>query len=393
MKVPMSMTLCTTVFGLTATLLIAPQASAAVFSVNTLVDKIDATDKKCSLREALKAANTNTLIADCKVAGSPGYDEIQLMAGTFPVVATLTVTDDVGFRSLGNNSIFDAAQSFNTINVAANIYFDLDGVQIKGGTGQAIFGGNGSYVAVDNSTIRDRNFAGLGQLGGIVVAQSATVALYKSTMAHNINATKGGGLMGGLGSSVEIYNSTLEGNHARQYGGGVHAEGYFFCYNSTISGNAADNQGGGVMIAAGDADLQFCTITQNQANQLNQGSGIKVVNSTSVVNVWASIVANQKNANTCSGPVGSQGNNVFGEVGTAAGCTIATRPTDLINIKANTLQLGALAFNGGVTRNHLPAPGSLASYRGPVGSCLTDDQRNFPRKNQCDVGAVEGIAP
>jgi CSLREA domain-containing protein len=383
-------TLWTTLFGLAAPLLIAAPASATVFSVNTVVDKVDSTDKKCSLREALQAANTNTRNGDCNATGSPGYDEIRLMAGTYPVNATMTITDDLSIRSPGNNSTLDTAQSFNTFYVNANLYFELGGVQMKGGTGQAIFGSDGSFVSLDSVVIRDRNYGGAGQTGGVSVAQSAGMWLYKTTMASNKNATKGGALLGGLGTSIELDYSTLENNHTRQYGGGVQSEGYFFCYNSTISGNAADKQGGGVMIAAGDADIEFCTITQNKANQTNQGSGIKIVSSSSSVVLRGSIVAVQLNANTCSGTLQSSGNNLFGEV---AACTIQLKPTDLAYTTASTLQLAALAYNNGATRNHLPARSSLANYRGPSGACPFDDQRGLTRKSQCDVGAVESIAP
>ena len=57
-----------------------------------------------------------------------------------------------------------------------------------------------------------------------------------------------------------------------------------------------------------------------------------------------------------------------------------------------TLNLGALADNGGATLTHLPGIGSAAINAIPNGSCtLNTDQRGIsrPQGSACDSGAVE----
>ncbi|MEC8022737.1 MAG: CSLREA domain-containing protein, partial [Myxococcota bacterium] len=60
-------------------------ATAATITVTTLEDEMD-TDGNCSLREAIQAANTDSVVDTC-AAGS-GADTIQLPAGTITISLT-----------------------------------------------------------------------------------------------------------------------------------------------------------------------------------------------------------------------------------------------------------------------------------------------------------------
>ncbi|MCB0390703.1 MAG: hypothetical protein KDD58_05420 [Bdellovibrionales bacterium] len=60
------------------------------------------------------------------------------------------------------------------------------------------------------------------------------------------------------------------------------------------------------------------------------------------------------------------------------------------NIIGGATLLGALVDNGGDTKTHLPAAGSVLINAGSADYCPTKDQRGLPRPvGTCDIGSVE----
>ena len=65
---------------LLSTLIAAAPAIAATITVTTLVDELNA-DGDCSLREAVRAANTNLAVDDCDAGQGDQTDTITVPAG------------------------------------------------------------------------------------------------------------------------------------------------------------------------------------------------------------------------------------------------------------------------------------------------------------------------
>jgi hypothetical protein len=68
------------------------------------------------------------------------------------------------------------------------------------------------------------------------------------------------------------------------------------------------------------------------------------------------------------------------------------QPTDVVDVSAGALALGALADNGGPTLTHALDPASIAVDAIPVELCGADeDQRGVarPQGGMCDIGSFE----
>ncbi len=197
--------------------------------------------------------------------------------------------------------------------------------------------------------------------------------------------TESGAVDNAGGGTLTILNSTISNNTVI----GLLVEGGTMSVaNTTISGNV-DNYDrlGGVVALSGTLNLNNVTVTNNQPVGVNNQGG--------TINVRNTIIAG--NTQDISGAFVSNGNNL---IGSTAGGTGFTQPTDKTNVAAN---LAPLANNGGQTNTHLPNTGSPAIDAGnncvvnlscgannpPV--ALTTDQRGIarPQGASVDIGAVE----
>ncbi len=152
--------------------------------VNTTTDEVNS-DGDCSLREAIKAANTNAAVDACLTGSAVGTDIITLPAGTYALTIT-GINDALGLT--GDLDIFDdltingagAATTIIDGNGLGDRIFDIFGNNI--GTGVTISGvtlqngeagepsvGSGGAIFTDrNLTILDSAFLGneAGAFGG-----------------------------------------------------------------------------------------------------------------------------------------------------------------------------------------------------------------------------------
>lgn len=407
------------------------QAGANIL-VNTTVDELN-TDGDCSLREAIRAANTDLPVDACQ-AGS-GADTITLPTGLYALAIA------------GRNE-----------NLSATGDLDITGGLVISGADEAVtlINGNGldrvfeifgpAAVTISEVTIQGGNpgtSAGGPEVygGGISIFGNATLTMNQATLQNN-TAYQGGGLennggvatlsqvrisqnsasyMGGIHSTgtLHLIECTIQGNTSTFYSAGVHSEYSLILEKSTVSGNIAGTNGGGLYIHSGTAEILNSTVSGNQISGY-QGGGIwvyyqahvNITNSTISNNAGGGGVYNYHegpggplqdpniyfintllSSNTYSNcakstnapPYGSLGHNLD----SGQTCSLGG-PGDLTNTPAS---LGLLQENGGPTLTHALLGGSLAIDAGDNTGCPMTDQRGVlrPQGGTCDIGAYERI--
>jgi CSLREA domain-containing protein len=342
------------------TLVVAPPAGASTIPVNTFSDELNA-DGDCSLREAIRAANTDTAVDACP-AGS-GADTITLPAGTY-VLSLAPPGDDA------------AASGDLDVTSSSSVTIDPTGV-----------------VVIDAASLNDRAFHVLA--GGSLTVADLTIQRGRAPAGQN-----GGGILNQ--GTLTLTGVTLTDNEA-QDGGAVSNSGTATLVNVTLSGNRATRHGGGLHQGGGTATLNNVTVAFNTADSngddVGDGGGVQVTAGTVSVantilgeNVDGSTPANLKHPD-CSGTVTSQGYNLIEDT---TGCTIAGVGTG--NITGTSPRLAPLANNGGPTPTHLPRrnspvidAGNPAAPGSGGAACAATDQRGVPRPQgpRCDIGSVE----
>lgn len=341
-------------------------ASAATISVTTTTDELDE-GTRCSLREAITAANSDSSVGAEGCQPGDGADRIVVPAGRFAL--DRRVGGGVGTSE------------------DLNVYGDLDILQpvtiVHGGIRPAIIDsqvsgervihvGNVVGVVISGLTISggaattDEGSIG----GGVLNAGGLTI---RNSLIEDNQATFGGGLSTAGPSTVTLVNTTLSGNRAREDGGGLSAEsqGTVNLRSVTISNNSADVDGDG----GGDGGGIF-------ASAQDIGSEITLKNT---------IVAGNddpgEEALDCrhlgGGKITSLGNNLIGNTN---GCGYSQGPRDVLNRSAQILPL---AFNGGPTATHSLKKTSPAVNAGAAGPAT--DQRGVKRRlgGRPDTGAWE----
>jgi CSLREA domain-containing protein len=388
---------------------------ATTFTVNSLLDTDDGacTAAKCTLRDAIKAANN-----------SPGADTINFsVTGWITLLTALPdITDSVTISGPGptqlivQRSTASGTPNFGIFHVGSfsgTPIVTFSGLTISNGSGNFDGGGIGNrngnvsvvyctitgnssssagggltnqgVLTVTNSTINDNSAATSGGSGGGAggIYNLGTLTVMDSAISGNSSTVTGGGCCAGGGidnfGDAAVINSTITGNHASDYGGGVmsvgeHGTKTTTITNSTISGNSAGLRGGGIW----DDFLPATVILKNTIVGLNTttSSGADV-----------------------TGPLTSQGHNI---IGSTSGATITPQTGDQFNITAAQLNLGPLANNGGPTQTIALNSGSIAINAGDdcvvqspgcLATPLTTDERGagFPRLvgAHVDVGAFE----
>jgi hypothetical protein len=204
----------------------------------------------------------------------------------------------------------------------------------------------------------------------------------------------GGGIYHGGGTAF-ITNATISGNHAAGVsanGGGIYqnSDDNLTLTNVTLANNRAGALGGGLYHYGRYAILTNVTMGDNVAESAGDAiyeDSPMLVASPGVVQLRNSVIFGS--ANNCDGGIfDSLGHNISQGV-----CSALTQPTDQDNY-GGSLNLGALAFNGGVypMQTIMPLAGSPLIDAGDT--CSAVDQRGGARPvgAACDMGAVEYAA-
>lgn len=417
----------------------AAPVGAATITVTTTADELNS-DGDCSLREAIRAANTDAVVDAC-AAGS-GTDTIVVPAGNYVFDAALGTTgedlalfgdldirQDVTISGAGQTqTIINAAGIDRVFHIHLPADVDITGATITGGDAHDAAGG-GIYVGGSLDLINSRvtgNTTGPGATagffsgGGVIFYGPGASSIVSSRIDDNTSTNSGGGVYHGhhtYANTLLIRNSRIDGNEAlsgggiqsvrpltiigslvddnftnsnSSGGGGIDSTDSLTLINSTLSGNSAANSGGALTVGGGSAAvLNNVTISGNTADSdaSNQGDGGGIRIASGTVSLKNTIIAGNSDASPaglhpdCSGVFDSQDYNLIGD---AAGCTLNGVTThNLVGVKA---RLGALRDNGGPTLTHAlqansPAidAGNPAGCHDPKGVNLTVDQRGYVR--------------
>lgn len=226
------------------------------------------------------------------------------------------------------------------------------------------------------------------------VLSSGTLNVRASTFSGNSGSSAtaaNGGAIENSSGTLSVVASTFNNNTAAHFGGAIYSDSALSVVNSTFNANGANGVGGGggaiYQTGSGDSTIKYATIVGNTATAF--GAGIYNNGANNTLTISRSIVA-YNTTGDCDGVLASGGYNL----GNGTGCGgVFTGTGDLIN---QTLNMGALANNGGPTATMLPQAGNPAINHVPVAQCaVLSDQRGGGRPfgAGCDSGAVEAGAP
>jgi CSLREA domain-containing protein len=399
-------------------------ASGATIVVNVTNDAPDGGigDTGCTLREAVRSANTNVPGTHCN-ADTAGADTIVLEAGkTYKLTnhaapEDANVSGDLDISGGGGTTIRSDGPGLATIDADSVVFpgdddFRGRAIDILNGAGAVTLQG----VRIINGAVTTD---GLGGGGGILTR--APLTLIDSEVSGNSVArfggnpgTGGGGILVQQGGALTMTGSTVAGNSVQgdvgvtvAQGGGIAFESIgnsLTATNSTISGNVVDSvsttteaRGAGIAYGSGES-MALTNVTINRNSSIGPSTsvhsgGIFLQFQGEMPTIRGSILAgNQANSQVdCAQgstvrDLVSLGDNLLGPAATA-NCGAVAASNDLTGV--TNPNVAPLAPFGGPTPTQLPNPGSPAIDHG--GTCPATDQRGLFRvpAAPCDAGAVE----
>jgi hypothetical protein len=317
------------------------------------------------------------------------------LSGTIELQSELEITKALSIHGPGPDVITLSAIGAHRViavydgTLLSAVDVEISGLTVTGGNGVASGGGIGN---LENLTLRDMRIEGndaTSSGGGVSHAGPGSLEIYTSTITHNSSSGNGGGVHASLSTgALTVSGSTLSWNTA-QNGGAIFTSISTTIYNTTFSSNSASQRGGAIRWAGFSDSLWVvhATFSGNGASSATTpGSSISRVALTQNANIRASVFANSSAGVHCSGSVTSQGSNVSDDMTCGGGANDAT--------SNGSINLGALADNGGPTETHALLLGSSAIDSMTCGN-IAEDQRDVsrPQGTLCDKGAYERRTP
>jgi hypothetical protein len=383
-------------------------AIALALSGSAGAARITVDGAKCTLVDAITAANTDQTTGRCRRAGAGTADTLNLTGALYTVtgngdlirqnglpIVTSVITVNGDPDGDGKGVVIRARQKdryeyFRFFEVAAEGRLSLDHITLtKGrvtGTGGAIY--NSGVLSLSNSTLSG-NYAYYGA-GGLRNGPNASATLTNSTVSGN-GANEGGGGMENFGGTVTLTDSTISGNRTHTGGGGVSnfaSDGYrasVTLTNSTISGNRAGD-GGGFANERGTATITHSTIASNLATSLaggisNYEGTITLTNSLLAKNIADGV---ESDCVTVNGLTQHRGVNLIRD----GSCEVLKHGG-----LSDDPKLGPLLDNGGNTFTQGLPRRSPAVDKTAGALCTKSDQRGVsrPQSTLCDIGAFERV--
>lgn len=369
--------------------------SAATIVVTTTDDE-DVANTQCSLREAIKAANDDSVYNGCP-AGS-GADTITLSADTYTLTSgnpLPSITTEITINGVSSTATIIEADECNPVQDTCSHLHNIFNID----SGDSYYG----ELTLNNLTVRHGRFVISAAYGGAIYNEAA-VNISHCLFIDNL-AQKGGAIQNNFNGDVDIYYSTFSGNQgsSSNLAGAIYSAGYMNIENSTFSENEAGC--GGAIHNAGDLTITNSTLSANVATKstASHGGGLDnsgtatITNSTFSgntalngggiytaeyfsLNYTNTIIANSISNTDCAndGTIGTNINNLVED-----GSCDADLTGDPL--------LGALSDNGGPTQTHALLEGSPAIDAGDLAACPGIDQRGAirPQGPGCDIGAFE----
>ena len=237
----------------------AAQASAATIKVTTTKDQFGSQPKKCSLREAIQAANTDARFGGCP--RGKGADRIVLGKGTYRLTRAGT-----GESQNANGDLNPASPMTITGKGPNATIIDGNGAAIH----EPVFSvasGRAKFAAM---SIRNGLAPGDGADGGGAIRHTSPGKLTLDRMRLVHNATDGTGgavVVSNAATDLTVTRSQFVENTAARYGGALHVQDArnVTIRNSVFAGNVSQNDRAGVSIydAEGRTVIARTRITGN----------------------------------------------------------------------------------------------------------------------------------
>ena len=320
-------------------------------------------------------------------------------SGTITLTSTITISANTSIDGTGQTVTISGNNAVRVFVVNSGITFSLNNLTIANGNSTIYGGGGGIYNNGGTVTVTNSIFSGNSASayeGGGIYNNAGTVTVTNSTFSNNSvpngGSSSGGGGIYNTGGTVTVTNSTFSGNYDVAYNGGCiyNQSGTSTVTNSTFSGNSASPYTGGVIYNQnGAVTVSYSTFSGNSA----YGGGSGIANNGVTVTLISSILADSTGAAECSGTVTDGGYNLADD----ASCSF-TATGSANSVSAASLELGALASNGGPTKTIALGTGSVAIDAIPngtngCGTTIITDQRGItrPQGPECDIGAYELI--
>jgi hypothetical protein len=236
--------------------------------------------------------------------------------------------------------------------------------------------GSGTTLTLSHLTITGGSHEFLG--GGLLMDGAITLNVNYCTVSGNTaTVSNPGSYPGAFGGGILLLNATLN------------------LFNSTVAGNTAQagttpGLGGGIFANGSTVNIVSSTIADNVAEDGSTASGGGLFSHLISATLADTIVAGNTGGN-CSGTMTDNGYNMSDDA--TCGFSAGTSQNSVA-----TLNLGALASNGGPTQTIALGPASAAIDQIPdgtsgCGTTVPDDQRGVarPQNGMCDIGAFEVV--
>jgi len=356
-------------------LMLTSSVLAATITVNTTND-IDLVS--CTLRDAITAANTDTITNGC-AAGDATQDTINFSVnGTINLGSALSsLSSNITLSGPGSANLIISGGGSTVINVSGTGVI-ISGLTLTGGSSGSFGGGlwvtgsgvvdasdlvitgnsaadgggvaNGGSLVLTDSSVTN-NTANASSFGGGGIYNSGILTLSNVSITNNSTSNNGGGVFNHAAGTLDISDSTVSNNSVGVEGGGIHNVGTISNFTgNVVASNTGASSGGGLYIV-GNATISQSTIASNTASD----SGGGIFGQASITLVDSSITSNT--STNFGGGVNASAITVTrslvsgNSTGTAGGGLNALSYTitdsTLSNNSATTAGFGGAAYLGG----------------------------------------------
>jgi len=404
--------------------------SAAQIIVDTAKDElISSNDGKCSLREAIEAANNDVAVDSCRAGNGFSFDDIEFFIATPAVIklkGQLIIEEGINIIGLGpNNLTIDADFAGRHFEIKEDVInSDVYTVMISqmrlinGLTSSVDTNANGGSIHIQKNTIVFidnaifENNVSVGSGGAIFADNSPSINdsielnIHRTIFNNNesqASISGGGAIRLGIGNSLTATESTFTLNRANNGiapGGAIDAfsDSDVFIERSTFNKNLAYGDGGAIRISnSGLLNIIDSTIVENIANAdafgiTDHGGGISAGSNANLIfknSVIASNVDKSQSSvssdifiSTNTTSILSAGYNLIGTNNWGAVTGVSGAPNadlDIIGTDTSPFETGLLPLadnGGGIPTMAIPDPSDSLSPLLDSGECsAATDQR------------------
>ena len=450
--VPAGQAAAALLLGSAATLLLGSAEARAGATIRVDPGAASTDDGKCSLEEAIKAANTDKQVDACESGAgddvimfeAPG--EIRAQTDVYRIESNMTIQGHADGTTIRGRGGFRIIMSTAEIAQATDVTLahltvtgsDGPGVHIEDDGGKKLKAritvalrnlhlhgnqigarfdrdansGRAGAVRIENTVISGNSENGIRLDACDLGEPDATLWVANSVVRGNGDYDiEGGGIYNRCGN-LKVVDSTISGNSAN-FGGGIYASGgksreaitHTELVNSTIADNRAWGRGGGVFVSAFNTNpvltISHNTIVNNTiVNNTAPGAGIGGVHTqmveadsgTVVVNIANSVIAGNTGEAQCkfeSSRVGGN-HNASSDASCGFGLVEAGFGLGKLSDNGGARLIGPRGDMGNVLTRAIDRSSALFNAGGEA-KCRERDARGVarPQNGGCDIGAYE----